>query len=150
MNTFVGIDPGANGGMAVLDTGVTQAFSFSKMAPGEIADVIEMECSGYNTMALIEKVHSMPGQGVVSMFNFGFNAGMLEGFLIGGGVPYERVTPQKWQKGFDLFKLPGETHTEKKNRHKALAQDLFPTINVTHAIADALLILKNYLVVNII
>ena len=74
------------------------------------------------------------------MFNFGHNFGMLEGLLIGAGIPYDRVTPQKWQKEFGLYRLPDETKTAKKNRHKELAKELFPTLNVTHATADALLI----------
>jgi hypothetical protein len=39
-----------------------------------------------------------------------------------------------------LTPIKGETRTAKKNRHKDLAQRLFPKVKVTHAIADALLL----------
>jgi hypothetical protein len=60
--------------------------------------------------------------------------------LIASGVPFEAVTPGKWQKEFGLLAKKGETKTAKKNRHKARAQELFPDLKITHATADALLI----------
>ena len=139
MSTFLGIDPGANGGMAVIFSHDVDAYSFASMSMYQISDFLE-DVSERNPYTLIENVHSMPGQGVASSFTFGHGFGMLEGFLIGAGIPYDRVTPQKWQKDFGLYKLPDETKTAKKNRHKELAQKLFPTLKVTHATADALLI----------
>ena len=142
MKVFIGVDPGANGGIAELFPDKANAFSISGCGmlyiSGYFEDIND-EHEG-EVFALIESVHSMPGQGVVSSFNFGHNFGMLEGFLMAAGIPYDRVTPQKWQKGYGLYKMPGESHTDKKNRHKALAQELFPTLKVTHATADALLI----------
>jgi len=137
---FIGIDPGANGAMAVIQEDDTYEFPFKQISMTLISSMLEDYSDKRDCFALIEKVHAMPGQGVVSTFNFGYNFGMLEGFLIGSGIPYDRVTPQKWQKNYGLFKLPGETHTDKKNRHKALAQKLFPDLKITHATADALLI----------
>ena len=137
---FIGIDPGANGAMAVIQEDDTYEFPFKQISMTLISSMLEDYSDKRDCFALIEKVHAMPGQGVVSTFNFGYNFGMLEGFLIGSGIPYDRVTPQKWQKDFGLYKLPDETKTAKKNRHKELAQELFPTLKVTHATADALLI----------
>ena len=140
MNVYIGIDPGANGAMAVIQQDDVYGFPFKQISMTLISSMLE-DCSDKRTChALIELVHAMPGQGVTSMFNFGHNFGMLEGLLIGAGIPYDRVTPQKWQKEFGLYKLPDETKTAKKNRHKELAQELFPTLKVTHATADALLI----------
>ena len=142
-SVYIGIDPGANGGLATISTWntlVVKAYSFGRISMVDIAGILEDNWSTGATHALIELVHAMPGQGVTSMFNFGHNFGMLEGLLIGAGIPYDRVTPQKWQKEFGLYRLPDETKTAKKNRHKALAKELFPTLNITHATADALLI----------
>ena len=142
---FIGIDPGSNGGMAAIKEMIIghpniEVYSFSKMTMDDLSLELErLECY-YVAHALIELVHAMPGQGVTSMFNFGHNFGMLEGLLIGAGIPYDRVTPQKWQKEFGLYRLPDETKTAKKNRHKVLAKELFPDLNITHATADALLI----------
>ena len=87
--------------------------------------------------AYIEKVHSMPKQGVASSFKFGRSYGFLRGILVASQIPFEAVTPQVWQRGFSLPKGKG---TAKKNAHKARAQELFPSLRITHAIADALLI----------
>jgi hypothetical protein len=99
---------------------------------------------GGDTFALIEGVHSgsFAGreQGVKSAFTFGQNYGHLIMALIAAGIPFERVTPRKWQGEFGLLKKPGETDTQKKNRHKQRAAELFPTFRMTHAIADACLI----------
>ena len=140
MNVYIGIDPGANGAMAVIQQDDVYEFPFKQISMTLISSMLEDYSDKRTCHALIELVHAMPGQGVTSMFNFGHNFGMLEGLLIGAGIPYDRVTPQKWQKEFGLYKLPDETKTAKKNRHKELAQELFPTLKVTHATADALLI----------
>ena len=140
---FIGIDPGSNGGIATISPWnicVVEAYPFRKTSMVDVSTILEDLGSRGVTHALIELVHAMPGQGVTSMFNFGHNFGMLEGLLIGAGIPYDRVTPQKWQKEFGLYRLHDETKTAKKNRHKELAKELFPTLNVTHATADALLI----------
>ena len=140
MKVFIGIDPGSNGAMAVIQQDDVYEFPFKQISMTLISSMLEDYSDKRTCHALIELVHAMPGQGVTSMFNFGHNFGMLEGLLIGAGIPYDRVTPQKWQKEFGLYKLPDETKTAKKNRHKELAQELFPTLKVTHATADALLI----------
>ncbi len=84
--------------------------------------------------AIIERVHAMPGQGVTSMFTFGQGYGSLRMALIASGIPFEEVTPQRWQKEMACL-TQGD-----KNVSKAKAQQLFPTVKVTHAISDALLI----------
>ena len=76
----------------------------------------------------------MPGQGVASSFKFGQGFGHLEMALTASGIPHTYVAPQKWQKELQCL-TKGD-----KNVSKARAQQLFPHIKVTHAIADALLI----------
>jgi len=59
---------------------------------------------------ILEKVHSMPKQGVKSVFSFGQNFGMcrLWATLWGGSVIY--VTPHKWMTSvFDSDKGGGTT-----------------------------------------
>lgn len=69
----------------------------------------------------IELVHSMPGQGVRSMFTMGYGFGAWEGILAGLGVPYERVTPQRWKK----LMLADQGKDKDAARFKAI--QLFPT-----------------------
>ena len=86
------------------------------------------------TKAYIEKVGATPQMGVVSAFTFGRSYGWLLGVLDALRIPYEFVTPQKWQKAMGC--LTGGD----KNVSKAAAQRLWPSLKITHANADALLI----------
>lgn len=129
----IGIDPGQSGGIAWLDGDTMQC---SKMPETE-RDVWELLHGLTTTSARdlwIEKVHSMPGQGVASSFKFGKSYGFLLGCATALGVRIFEVTPQKWQKALGCL-----THGD-KNISKAAAQRLFPYLKVTHATADALLI----------
>jgi hypothetical protein len=137
----IGIDPGKSGGIAWWRPTAHHAAMKMPATERDLADVMK-DLADNDCFAYIEKVHAMPGQGVTSMFTFGQNYGFLRGCLIAHGIPFEEVTPQKWQKEFGLVfpKKMGLTPTEKKNRHKAKAQQLFPHLKVTHATADALLI----------
>ena len=139
---FIGIDPGKSGGIAYIHA--TGGSGAEKMPATERDTWATLVGNDNNTFALIEKVGPMPKQGVTSMFSFGRNYGMLRAFLIAAGIPFETVSPQKWQREFGLIvpKSKGLTDTQKKNLHKAKAQELFPHLKITHAIADALLIAK--------
>lgn len=130
---YVGIDPGWSGAIAYIDGDVYRACALHGMTPHDVCHWMEHNLHGIEHAAL-EKVHAMPKQGVVSSFGFGRCYGMLEAFLVAAAVPYDLVTPQRWQR--DLNCLTGG----KKNVTKERAQQLFPHIKVTHANADALLI----------
>ena len=135
-DTFIGVDPGANGALAIVYREFEDASFHSTKEPLKLWFTF-----AGNAFGLIERVHAMPNQGVTSMFSFGENYGMLQAMLQDClGDHWDYVTPQTWQKHFKLIKHKGETKTQKKNRHKALAQRLFPDIKVTHQNADALLI----------
>jgi hypothetical protein len=91
---------------------------------------------GTGIHAYLEQVYSSPQQGVKSAFTFGNGFGHLEMALTAAGIPFTRVRPQIWQKELGCM-TKGD-----KNITKQRAQELFPSIKVTHAIADALLIAK--------
>lgn len=131
---FIGIDPGKSGGVAVI----SENGAFAYKMPDTERDIFELiqEVGGLECFATIEKVHAMPKQGAKSTFSFGQNYGMLRAFLIACGIPFDEVSPQKWQK-----ELGCQTKGD-KNVTKAKAQQLYPDIKITHAIADALLIAK--------
>ena len=140
MKTIIGIDPGVNGGIAWITNGNP---CVEKM-PETLADLWELmrdiatETYGQQIRAYIEAVHSSPQQGVKSAFTFGQGYGRLEMALTAAGIPFERVSPQKWQKAMGCL-TKGD-----KNVSKRKAQELFPQLNqghrITHATADALLI----------
>jgi hypothetical protein len=62
--------------------------------------------------------------------------GHLEMALTAAGIPFTRIRPQVWQKELGCLTKGDKNVTKRK------AQELFPSLKVTHATADALLIAK--------
>jgi len=143
--TIIGIDPGKSGGIAwTTPNGPRGELMRAEKMPDTMKGVWELisyiventaqiyrhtECKAY-----LEQVSAMPGQGVTSCFTFGNGFGHLEMALTAAGIPFERVSPQKWQKAL------GCRTGGNKNISKTKAQELFPQIKCTHAISDSLLI----------
>ena len=69
-------------------------------------------------MVIIEAVGARPGQGVTSMFNFGYGAGLLEGVCAALFLPYFHVTPQTWKRQLGVGADKGEC--------RAMCQKLWP------------------------
>jgi len=137
---FIGIDPGGSGGLCCLGP---DYFELSAMPETErdVWDWFAWYADRKDTFAFIEKVHSMPGNGVASMFKFGMNYGMLRLALIAAKIPFEEITPQHWQKEMKIQpKGKNESSTSHKNKLKGKAQQLFPKAKLTLKTADALLI----------
>ena len=139
---FIGIDPGKNGGIAVLDENIRMV-ALSKM-PDTPQDLFYFlsEYKDNNCMCMLERVGGMPGNGGNAMFNFGKGYGHIEMALLACGICTETITPNKWEKHFQLGTSGNYSKTEWKNRLKAKAQQLFPSLGkkITLATCDALLI----------
>lgn len=140
---YIGIDPGKNGGIGFIYNDI----AYCRKCPTTVSDMTEeikvvMEMApDIQKFAIIEDVHSMPGQGVRSVFTFGKGYGQWIGILSALSIPYTQVSPQKWMKFYTP--LPKDKK-ERKNKLKHLAQQRFPELNITLATADAML-LANYL-----
>lgn len=141
MKRYIGIDPGKHGGIAVMG------------ADGEVLDVVKMpetpqdlldflEQYKDDSFCTLERVGGMPGNGGSAMFNFGKGYGHLQMALLALNIPTEDVTPNKWEKTYQLGSSGKYTKTEWKNRLKAKAQQMFPHLGkkITLATCDALLI----------
>ncbi len=76
--------------------------------------------AGDRPIVFIERVHSMPKQGVASAFNFGYGCGLWEGIVQGLHWPYEFVTPQQWMKLMMTGQLRG------KDAGRGRAMELWP------------------------
>jgi Holliday junction resolvasome RuvABC endonuclease subunit len=132
----IGIDPGKNGGIAVIDE---LGNAYADKMPETLQDLFEhfdslnLSHTG-DRRAYIEQVHSSPQMGVKSAFTFGNGFGHLEMALTACGISFERIRPQTWQKALGCM-TKGD-----KNISKRRAQELFPTLKITHSTADALLI----------
>jgi hypothetical protein len=132
--TYLGLDPGVSGGIAVLDEHGTVKLAV-KM-PATEKDVLDfLREHGGSGKAVLEFVRSSPAMGVVSAFTFGRGYGGLKMALLACGISCVEVTPQKWQMAMGC-RSGGD-----KNVTKRKAQELFPALpRVTHNTADALLL----------
>jgi Holliday junction resolvasome RuvABC endonuclease subunit len=142
MNYSVGIDPGQSGGIGIIDAdgSFVTSFKFKDQTDADISEIFRyiQELQGVmsenSVYALLEKVHSMPKQGVASSFTFGMSFGFLKAMLTAHKIPWDFVQPNTWQKA-----LGCQTHGD-KNITKSKAQRQWPGVKITHANADALLI----------
>ena len=142
---YLGVDVGKNGGMGIIvENGKKSYRRAVKYIPDHniLRDVIESlvdSTHGYpQVYCLIEKVHSMPKQGVKSTFSFGENYGFWKGLLCGLDIYYKEVTPQAWMKHFNIPKF--KSKKDRKNYIKALAQKKFPSVGMNLYVSDACMI----------
>lgn len=130
---FIGIDPGMQGGIAVLsDTDIWGLWPLTDQTDADIANILTLH--GAKLFAMIENVHAFPKMNASSSFKLGTSFGVLRGCLAVRNIPREFVTPAKWQKALGCL-----SHGD-KNITKRKAQELFPGQTITHITADALLI----------
>lgn len=132
MTSYIGIDPGKDGGVAVVRDGRLSLICITPTLsePGEKRQyditgmkriLLSVRTAEESIHAVIEKQGAFPGQGVSSMFSLGTGYGLWLGLLAGLNIPYTIVTPQKWKKEV-LAGTPGEG----KARSITVAQRLFP------------------------
>lgn len=118
---FVGIDPGQAGGIAIIDeTGDLYDHVPMPDTRKGIADLLR-QLEGKDVVAVVEKVHSMPKQGVASTFKFGKGYGVLLGVCAVLEFKLLEPTPQAWKK-----KMLAGTD---KGKHASIqvCENLFPT-----------------------
>lgn len=150
---YVGIDVGLSGAVAILhednrvefyDTPtVALARKMDYDLPGMLQileRVNDLDLATKKVLCGLERVHSMPGQGVASMFSFGGGFRAWEMALVCLRLPYQLVSPQRWKKAM----MDGEA--KEKDASRVVACRLFPgqagelKLKKHHGRADALLI----------
>lgn len=143
---IIGIDPGKTGAIAVIGQGLKDTPVVFYDMPivdddyneDELSDMLVDYAEGEHHV-FVEKVHAMPGQGSVSMFNFGKGFGIIRGVLAALGLRRTFVTPQAWKKEL----MPG---IKDKDAARSRAIQLFPKYSSSLSLkmhigrADALLI----------
>ena len=120
-----GIDPGVSGAISVLENKkVIEVFDMPTMIDGKknkrqvngshLTNIIkEIILLNKETIAVVEHVNAMPGQGVTSMFNFGQSFGVIKGICAALSLPIYFVRPTKWKKHFNLIKTNKEASRTK-------------------------------------
>lgn len=139
MNVFyLGIDPGFSGALAVLHENTAVVFDVpivkvkTKKGFKTFFDMTGMarllrryanpSTNGFIVHAAIEKVGSMPEQGIVGAFRFGEGYGLWRGMLTAYNIPFTEVMPGQW-KGEMMHGLGTE-----KGHSILRAKQLFPTV----------------------
>lgn len=132
---FIGIDPGAKGGVALLSAfGRTLNLAATPTVGGKFnVSLFISHLRGLEQQAslqkeaidlvIIEAVSAMPGQGVTSMFSFGYCAGAIEAAVSSFRWPYQLIRPMAWQKDLHIG-IPQKM--EAKAKSLIAAQRLFP------------------------
>lgn len=126
---ILGVDPGLSGALVWFDPvkrvliEVLQA-PLVKLPNGKNTLNLQSLALTFHRMApktkfaVIEKVHSMPDQGVVSTFRFGQALGQIEGLIASHLIPAHLVPPESWKHVFQL--------SSDKAKSLSLARHLFP------------------------
>jgi crossover junction endodeoxyribonuclease RuvC len=152
-NLVIGIDPGISGALALHSTdGLMAVTDIPTVAKGKGAGRVKNEVNPAALVSLlrewatyrdevlvvVERVSSMPGQGVASMMSLGDTVGCIRGVIAARGYAIEWVTPQRWKKHFGL---PAD-----KEFARAKAIQLYPEAKLDrkkdHNRAEAILIAR--------
>lgn len=114
---IIGVDPGYEGAIvslvagkieAVWDMPVTQnQWNRTQLNYGKLAEIFG-SFNPKEDLICVEKVHAMPKQGVVSMFNFGCQFGALQAYCAAFKLNCRLVDPKTWKSAAGLIGKPKE------------------------------------------
>lgn len=142
MKLILSIDPGVAGGFAWLEDDGTACCCPMPDTDGDvIAQLRAITAIGVRRCYLEKLVGFIPGAGAGSLFKMGCSYGLLTGALMSLGYEVVLVQPKQWQRALSVGAK--KDHGKKWKSHlKSIAQQLYPTCDVTLKTADALLILE--------
>ena len=110
---IMGVDPGSKGGLSIIkncSNKLPKIMFFTRMPVvniygKKIVDTLKIcgDLSKYKIdIAIIEKVHAMPRQGVTSSFQFGRSFGGIEALCYIFAKRVDYVAPAVWKKAIGL------------------------------------------------
>jgi hypothetical protein len=147
----MGIDPGKNGGISVVDREQVRMTNLMPETTADIWHTIDTMNKMFKIeFACIELVNAWKGEAAKSSFTFGRNFGELKMALFASRIPYTEVVPVKWMRSFSIApKKKKETQYAFKDRHRSKAQQLYPNLNIwdctlsmQRAVCDSILIAR--------
>lgn len=117
---IVGIDPGVHGGIVGING--HKEIQFLHVMPEDFmgVDRIFKELSRMKTplMVYLEKAQAFPGNGAVSMFNYGCHFGELRGLLKSLGMPFKLISPSVWTRA--IHEGINGAHSKEKSKNAVL------------------------------
>lgn len=105
---ILGVDPGKTGALAVLhpQLGLLDVHDMPEATGHPLGALVADMVRDYEPdrfgLAVVEKVHAMPRQGVSSVWTFAEGHGAVLGALGALGVPVRLVPPSTWKKALGL------------------------------------------------
>ena len=130
---ILGVDPGFGGAMALLnqddnsilfqDMPIMIFMGRKQIDPYQLAIFIEGHAS-LISIAAIEDVAAMPGQGVTGMFRFGYTAGLISGIVAAHYIPALKIKPAVWKSSLGLGRSKAESVKKAKNLYPHIANML--------------------------
>ncbi len=140
MKPILCIDPGASGGLALLNhESIIDAFPMPDGMTGQIDAIRHIAVTNPGLKAVVEKVgFHRPGNSATASCKFARHVGHIEAALYTCGIPFVEVTPHKWMAAI------GTMPADKKARKNFIKEEMarrFPHLKVTLGVADALGIL---------
>ena len=156
IDCIIGIDPGANGGLAVYIKDKSRTILDVAKMPKDLSDLRDFfgyYKENYNPIVFLEKLSVRPDD--VTADSEGVRMGKLyriqklmanyehlKAILETTGVPYVLVHPFSWQTKLKLReKGKYEEKADRKRRYQRVAQANYPSVKVTLWNADAILIM---------
>jgi len=126
---IIGIDPGITGGIAIIkntDVILHKIPTIERSAKKEV-DVISLYeiLASCQATIYIERVWSMPKQGVSSMFSFGKTFGMILATAVLTENRIILVMPKTWQKA-----IHGKAKGDAKERTLKAIKKLYPNVSL--------------------
>lgn len=154
ITAVIGIDPGANGGIAVFIPGDHPKVVKMPKDVTELADFLQYYAATYKPIVFLEKLSVRPDDVEImpdGQPNMGKmyriqklmgNYEHLRALIESSGIPYVMVHALKWQSTLKLrVKGLKEEKAERKRRYAEKAAQLYPTVKITLWNSDAILIM---------
>lgn len=149
MKTYIGIDPGKKGSLAVLHPEgemhvyPTPIIELKKndYDVGEMYELLVHFKLRNDMFCVIEKSQAMPGQGVTSMFSIGKGYGIWLGLLNACSIPFVEVHPATWTRTL-LRGSGGQGKERNYSKARQLFPDWKPKFKYEREYADSILLAK--------
>ena len=129
-DVYLGIDPGKNGGFAVIKGQTVEWFPMPE-TERDTWDLIR-QFSGVTAGCCIERiVPNLWGKAKSSVAKLYANYMALRMALVAAGIPFDDIRPVEWIRALGISpRKKSETPDQWKNRLRAKAQQLFPTLSL--------------------
>lgn len=152
IDCIIGIDPGAQGGIAVYRPGMNLVVARMPKDVRDLLDMFDYYSGTFRPVVFLEKIQVRPDDATVE--NGSVNMGklyriqkMLANFehlkatIELSGIPYCLVHPLTWQSRLGL-RHPGEEKSARKKRYRDIASDMHPETKISLWNCDAVLLME--------